>query len=108
MEYQLKTRETILQETKKQTDLFFVTQGSSLKLQNVMQKLMQQLHKENKQIESVKQIRASVITSWLKAPAIGKDVVNHFTSQGVIKFSPNGKNMVATPLALVCNECRER
>ena len=66
MEYQLKTRQTILQETKKQTDLFFVTQGSSLKLQNVMQKLMQQLHKENKQIESVKQIRASVITSWLK------------------------------------------
>ena len=66
MEYQLKTRETILQETKKQTDLFFVTQGSSLKLQNVMQKLMQQLHKQNKQVESVKQIRASVITGWLK------------------------------------------
>ena len=66
MEYQLKTRETILQETKKQTDLFFVTQGSSLKLQNVMQKLMQELHKQNKQVESVKQIRASVITGWLK------------------------------------------
>ncbi|TXD83455.1 tyrosine-type recombinase/integrase [Subsaximicrobium wynnwilliamsii] len=66
MEYQLKTRETILQETNKQTDLFFVTQGSSLKLQNVMQKLMQQLHKQNKQVESVKQIRASVITGWLK------------------------------------------
>ena len=66
MEYQLKTRETILQETKKETDLFFVTQGSSLKLQNVMQKLMQQLHKQNGQIKSVKQIRASVITGWLK------------------------------------------
>ncbi|QMU65490.1 MAG: tyrosine-type recombinase/integrase [Flavobacteriaceae bacterium] len=66
MEYQLKTRATILQQTKKQTDLFFVTQGSSLKLQNVMQKLMQELHKQNKQVESVKQIRASVITGWLK------------------------------------------
>ena len=66
MEYQLKTRETILQETKKETDLFFVTQGSSLKLQNVMQKLMQELHKQNKQVESVKQVRASVITGWLK------------------------------------------
>ncbi len=66
MEYQLKTREVILQETNKQTDLFFVTQGSSLKLQNVMQKLMQELHKQNKQVESVKQIRASVITGWLK------------------------------------------
>tara|TARA_R110002049_G_scaffold14680_2_gene61620 strand:+ start:5988 stop:6311 length:324 start_codon:yes stop_codon:yes gene_type:complete len=58
MEYQLKTRETILRETKKETDLFFVTQGSSLKLQNVMHKLMQELHKQNKQIKSVKQIRA--------------------------------------------------
>lgn len=66
MEYQLKTRETILQETKKETDLFFVTQGSSLKLQNVMQKLMKELHKQNNQVESVKQIRASVITGWLK------------------------------------------
>jgi len=66
MEYQLKTRATILQETKKETDLFFVTQGSSLKLQNVMQKLMQELHKQNKQVESVKQVRASVITGWLK------------------------------------------
>jgi integrase/recombinase XerD len=66
MEYQLKTRETILQETKKETDLFFVTQGSSLKLQNVMQKLMQELHKQNGQVKSVKQIRASVITGWLK------------------------------------------
>ncbi len=66
MEYQLKTRETILKETKKETDLFFVTQGSSLKLQNVMQKLMKELRKQNKQVEIVKQIRASVITSWLK------------------------------------------
>lgn len=66
MEYASQSRQTILAETKKETDLFFVTQGSSLKLQNVMQKLMQQLHKENKQVKSVKQIRASVITGWLK------------------------------------------
>lgn len=66
MEYQLKTRETILKETKKETDLFFVTQGSSLKLQNVMQKLIKELHKQNKQVKNIKQIRASVITSWLK------------------------------------------
>ena len=31
-----------------------------------MQKLMKELHKQNKQVESVKQIRASVITGWLK------------------------------------------
>jgi len=66
MEYQLKTRQTILQETKKETDLFFISQGSSYHLGNVMSKLMQQLHKQNKQVKSVKQIRASVITNWLK------------------------------------------
>lgn len=66
MEYQLKTREEILQETKKETDLFFISQGSSYHLGNVMSKLMQQLHKQNKQVKSVKQIRASVITNWLK------------------------------------------
>ncbi len=66
MEYTLQVRQAILNETNKQTDLFFVTQGSSLKLQNVIQKLVKELRRQNKQVESVKQIRASVITSWLK------------------------------------------
>jgi len=66
MEYQLKTREVILNETKKETDLFFVSQGSSYHLGNVMSKLMKQLRLQNKQVKSVKQIRASVITNWLK------------------------------------------
>ncbi len=66
MEYTLQVRQAILSETNKQTDLFFVTQGSSLNLQNVMQKLIKELHKQNKQVENVKQIRASVITGWLK------------------------------------------
>ncbi|EZH71286.1 hypothetical protein ATO12_11020 [Aquimarina atlantica] len=66
MEYTLQTRPTILSETQKETDLFFVTSGSSLELQNVMQKLMQQLRKQSRKIESLKQIRTSVITHWLK------------------------------------------
>ncbi|OWW23511.1 hypothetical protein B4Q04_20140 [Zobellia sp. OII3] len=66
MEYRLKTRETILKETKKQTDQFFISTGNSLNLQNVMQKLMQQLHRQNRSVENAKQIRASVITHWLK------------------------------------------
>ncbi len=66
MEYHLQTRQTILLQTKKETELFFVSIGKSYSLANVMQKLMQQLHKQNKQIESLKQIRASVITGWLK------------------------------------------
>ena len=66
MEYTLQTRQTILAETKKETDLFLISTGSSLQLQNTLQKLLKQLKRQNKQIESVQQIRASVITSWLK------------------------------------------
>ena len=68
MEYTLQVRQAILKKkrNKCQSDTLFVTQGSSLKLQNVMQKLMKKLHKQNKQVKNIKQIRASVITCWLK------------------------------------------
>ncbi len=66
MEYTLQVRPQILAATKKQTDVYLVSTGSSLKLHNVMQKLMGKLHKQNKQVQSVQQIRASVITGWLK------------------------------------------
>lgn len=66
MEYRLKIREAILNETKKITDLFFISEGSSYNLANAMQKLMQRLRKQNRQVQSAKQIRASVITHWLK------------------------------------------
>lgn len=66
MEYQLKTRNEILQQTKKQSDNFFVSTGQSEHFNNTMQKLMQKLHKQNSKVTSAKQIRASVITHWLK------------------------------------------
>lgn len=66
MEYQLKTRNEILQQTKKQSDNFFVSTGTSEHFNNTMQKLMQKLHKQNSKVTSAKQIRASVITHWLK------------------------------------------
>ena len=66
MEYTLQVRQIILSESGKETDLFFVTNGSSLQLQNVIQKLMQQLRKQSRKIENIKQIRTSVITHWLK------------------------------------------
>lgn len=66
MEYTMQVREKILAETNKQTDLLLVTQGSSLKLHNVMQKLLKSLQSQNKQVLSAKQLRASVITHWLK------------------------------------------
>jgi integrase/recombinase XerD len=66
MEYQLKTRNEILQQTKKQSDNFFVSTGASEHFNNTMQKLMQKLHKQNSKVTTAKQIRASVITHWLK------------------------------------------
>ncbi len=66
MEYQLKTRNEILQQTKKQSDNFFVSTGVSEHFNNTMQKLMQKLHKQNSKVTTAKQIRASVITHWLK------------------------------------------
>ena len=67
MEYQLRTREEILKEAKKQTDLLFMSFGKSSKFHNVIHKLLPQLKKLNRNIESVNQIRTSVITAWLKS-----------------------------------------
>ena len=66
MEYTLQVRQAILAETKKETDLFLVSTGTSLELQNTLQKLIEQLRKQNKKIENLQQIRSSVITGWLK------------------------------------------
>jgi integrase/recombinase XerD len=67
MEYQLRTREEILKEAKKQTDLLFMSFGKSDKFHNVIHKLLPQLKRLNRNIKSVNQIRTSVITAWLKS-----------------------------------------
>jgi site-specific recombinase XerD len=66
MEYQLKVREQLLQLNSKETDLFFVSAGTSERFNNVISKLMDKLQQLNKKVTSTKQIRASVITHWLK------------------------------------------
>jgi integrase/recombinase XerD len=66
MEYQLKVREQLLQLNSKETDLFFVSAGTSERFNNIISKLMDKLQKLNKKVTSIKQIRASVITHWLK------------------------------------------
>lgn len=66
MEYQLKTRQDILQETGKETDLLFTSFGASTKFNNIISKFLPKLKKLNRNIESVHQIRTSVITHWLK------------------------------------------
>jgi integrase/recombinase XerD len=66
MEYQLKTRPEILQQSGKESKKLFVSTGTSDKFNNIMQKLMQRLNKQNSKVTSAKQIRTSVITHWLK------------------------------------------
>lgn len=87
MEYSLKTRETILKESKKETEQFIVTTGSSSNLQNILQKLMEQLRKQNKKLKSTKQLRASVITHWLKIHNLRE--VQYFAGHRYISSTEN-------------------
>lgn len=66
MEYTLKVREELLQFTGKKSDRLFVSNGTSEKFNNIMQLLIKKLHEQNSKVSSTKQIRASVITHWLK------------------------------------------
>jgi integrase/recombinase XerD len=66
MEYSLKIRPELLKLSGKQSDKFFVSHGSSDRFTNIMQKLVKKLHGQNPKVKSAKQVRASVITYWLK------------------------------------------
>ncbi|MCC6373086.1 MAG: tyrosine-type recombinase/integrase [Bacteroidia bacterium] len=66
MEYTLKTRLEILQQTKKQSSQLIVSTGKSERIQNTMQKLTPKLTLQNPRLTNIKQLRASVITHWLK------------------------------------------
>lgn len=66
MEYTLQVRQCILEETKKETDVLFTSFGNGTRFGSIMYKLLPQLKKLNKNVESVNQIRTSVITVWLK------------------------------------------
>jgi len=66
MEYMLQTRKTLLEITGKRTDKLIVSTGKGHNIHNLMTKLMQKLKGLNPSVNSVKQIRTSVITHWLK------------------------------------------
>ena len=66
MEYQLKTRGQLLEQSKKQSDTFFVSAGQSAHFRSIIQKLIAKLNLQNGTVSSANQIRASVITHWLK------------------------------------------
>lgn len=65
-DYVNETRKHILQHTKKQSTALFISSGTGSKLQNTLQKLMQEIRQEHKNVESLDQIRASIITNWLR------------------------------------------
>lgn len=66
MEYTLQTRKELLKQTGKETESLIVSTGQGSGINNLMTKLVQQLRKLNPNVSSVKQIRTSVITHWLK------------------------------------------
>lgn len=66
MEYTLQTRKELLEQTGKETESLIVSTGQGSGINNLMTKLVQQLRKLNPNVSSVKQIRTSVITHWLK------------------------------------------
>lgn len=65
-DYVNEVRKQILQLAKKQSDQLFISTGTGSKLQNTLQKLMAELKQQDKYLESLDQIRASVISYWLK------------------------------------------
>ena len=73
MEYQIKIRKELLAQSNKESDKLFISTGSSERFSNIIQGLMKKLRKQrsaeksvNSKITSLKQIRSSVITHWLK------------------------------------------
>ncbi|MBA3899900.1 MAG: tyrosine-type recombinase/integrase [Bacteroidetes bacterium] len=72
MDYINETRKMILILTEKETDHLFTSIGSGKGFSNLMSKLQQQLKKQNPKIKEIKQLRASVITNWLKTLNIRK------------------------------------
>jgi integrase/recombinase XerD len=66
MEYLLQIRAELLKQTGKESEKLFISSGSGSKLQNTLYRLMMKLQKQNRNVSNAKQIRASVITHWLK------------------------------------------
>lgn len=66
MEYVMHTRNELLKTTGKNGEKLFISNGTGENLQNAIQKLMKKLNKQNPKVKSMKHIRASVITNWLK------------------------------------------
>lgn len=72
MDYINETRKLLLMIRGKESDKLFISLGKSEKFSNSMYKLIQQLKEQNPRLKEPKQLRASVITNWLKQYNIRK------------------------------------
>lgn len=72
MDYINETRKMILSISKKQTDKLFTSTGTGERFSSMMGKIVKTLQKQDERIKEIKQIRASVITNWLKVYNIRK------------------------------------
>lgn len=72
MDYINETRKLILALSEKQSDKLFISTGTGQKFSNVMQKVLESVHKVEPRVREIKQLRASVITNWLKVHNIRK------------------------------------
>jgi site-specific recombinase XerD len=65
-DYVNETRRQMLALTGKNTRQLFISTGKSSRIQNALQKLIAEIIEQNPHVENLQQIRASIITSWLK------------------------------------------
>jgi site-specific recombinase XerD len=66
MEYTLQTRPELLKLTGKAADQLFVSVGSGSALHNTLNKLLEHITKLEPKVKTLQQLRASVITHWIK------------------------------------------
>lgn len=72
LEYINDGRKTLLEETGKETDQLFTSSGTGDKLFNTLQYILAQVKKQNPEVKDWKQLRASVISSWIAVHGLRK------------------------------------
>ncbi|MEO0688136.1 MAG: site-specific integrase, partial [Cyanobacteria bacterium J06649_11] len=65
-DYVLQTRPKIIAVSKQETEKLLVSESGGTQVSNFMSRMMQKLKKLNPSVQNANQIRASVITKWLK------------------------------------------
>jgi len=72
IDYINETRKILLMVTNKNTDALFISIGSGDKVNNAINKMLENLKKQHPKIKDAKHLRTSVITNWLKQHNIRK------------------------------------